>query len=963
MHSYGLFSASEQNILQQKPIPLQNVKVSAKVIDVISEVTIYQIYKYSESNQSQAIYKFPILPSSAICDFEFKVDGREIKGIVEETEQATKEYEEAIKDGYIACTIEDQSPDLFYCFVGTILPGQTIEIRLIYVSELRQDTKSEGIKFILPTAIAPKYNYYSLEKQLEGKNFEFENNLTECELESCKIEISVTCRMTSVITSIESPTHATISEVDANNVRLARVDLNEKIGYLENDFVLVFSSQGLDKPRALYEYDPDTDTNCVMLTLAPQCTLYTGETEFIFIVDISFSQTLRKIMKALELAIYSLPESSLFNIISQNTYLFPNKSQQYSQKTFDAAIEFLQSQQINSNEFNLQSTLQSIFGTLSNVPTKIFYITNSYSIIHQFEQLVELFRQQRTVNDESNFFTLFIGDDNSNDICNCFEFLTKLGKGYSTFAKCDDAYEIKIISIVKNSLEIPLINYEFHHLEDSENIDVELIDYNKEVLDDVEGNTEESSHNLDDSIYIIPNNEDYEENHEESSQQLDSSIYIIPNISHNNNHQTLKFQQAPTEIPLIYNKQNSVVYFLLDKGIKPSKKISVMAQSQQGLVQFHVSLDPRALNFKFIHTLAAKKFIEENDPIQGKPFIGSNPKIKDQVISLGKMYNIISTYTSFLAIHKREKSSTSKEFINKPISIFHHRKPNYNSSTYFNFKDFTKRLIPPSNTSTSTSSELNDLNDLNINSGSLSRYTDNLTSITSNLLSNPVLFVKDGVDEVMNKYSYETLTLGIRHKHPIYYLGNGMVTYGSAVYQVVRKFERFPIFGGLFVKPVVRFIDDSVINKTREELSFEDFDKHFKENIFESNEEMVNPRVVHVETLFSFLKLFSFDGRILNENSFYEFFGKGNANVLDQMNLTVDDDVECWLIAISLAYFEIILWEEFKEESSMCYQKSEKALKQMILVEDGEDFNEKYNELLEKAREWIKCWLDNVYWH
>ncbi|CAG8565988.1 9365_t:CDS:10 [Funneliformis mosseae] len=864
MHSYGLFSASEKNIQQHKPIPLQNVKVSAKVIDVISEVTIYQTYKYAESNQSQAIYKFPILPSSAICDFEVKVDDREIKGIVEEAEQATKEYEEALKNGNIACTIEDQSPDLFYCFVGTILPGQTIEIKLIYVSELQQDTKSEGIRFTLPTAIAPKYNHYSLEKQLEGKNFELENNLNECELESCKIEISVTCRMTSVITSIESPTHATISEVDTNNVRLARVDLNEKIGYLENDFVLVFSSQGLDKPRALVEYNSSTDTNCVMLTLVPQCVPYTGETEFIFIVDVSFSQTLRKCMKALELAIYSLPENSLFNIISQNTYLFPDENKR------------------------------------SNIPKNIFYITNSYLIIHQFEQLVELFQQQRTINDESNFFTLFIGDDNSNDICNSFESLTKLGKGYSMFTKCNDAFEIKLISIVKNSLEIPLTDYEFH-LEDPENI--------------------ESSHHLDNSTYIIPNNEDYvEDNHEESSHQLDNSIFLIPNISHNNNHQRPVLQQVPAEIPLIYNKQNSVVYFLLEKGIKPPKVISVKAKFQD-LVQFHVTLDPRALKLKFIHTLAAKKFIEEN---QGKPSVGSNPKIKDQVISLGKMYNLISTYTSFLAINKRGESSTSKEFNNHPISIFHYHKPNYNSSTYFNFKDFTKKNFPPSYTPISTSSELIDLQNLNTQSGLLSRCTDNLT----NLISNPVLFVKDSVDEVMNKYSDEKLTLGIRHKHPIYYLGNGMVNSGSAAYQVARKFERFPIFGGLFVKPVVRFIDESVVKKSREELNVEEFDKHFKENLFESHEEMVNPRVVHVETLFSFLKLFSFDGTILDESRFYEFFGK-----------------------------------EFKEESIMCYHKSEKALKQMIKVEDYEDFDEKYNELLEKAREWIKLWLDNVYWH
>ena len=158
----------------------------------------------------------------------------------------------------------------------------------------------------------------------------------------------------------------------------------------------------------------------------------------------------------------------------------------------------------------------------------------------------------------------------------------------------------------------------------------------------------------------------------------------------------------------------------------------------------------------------------------------------------------------------------------------------------------------------------------------LSRYTGNLASLTSNLLSNPVSFVKDNLDNVMNQYSYEKLTLGIRHKHPIYYLGNGLVIYGSVVYKIVRKFETFPVFGELFVRPVIRFIDDSIINhqRKREESSTEEFDR---ENIFESHEEMVNPRIAHIETLFSFLAI----------NKLNEIFSKTPSSSDDNNNTPI----------------------------------------------------------------------------
>jgi von Willebrand factor A domain-containing protein 5 len=61
-------------------------------------VTITQTYKNVERRTIEALYKFPIHESAAVCDFEAEIDKqRKIKGIVKEAKEAAKEYTEAIQ--------------------------------------------------------------------------------------------------------------------------------------------------------------------------------------------------------------------------------------------------------------------------------------------------------------------------------------------------------------------------------------------------------------------------------------------------------------------------------------------------------------------------------------------------------------------------------------------------------------------------------------------------------------------------------------------------------------------------------------------------------------------------------------------------------------------------------------------------------------------------------------------------
>ncbi|CAJ0889422.1 5249_t:CDS:2 [Entrophospora sp. SA101] len=299
MQCYGLICVSPDS--QEKPIPLQNVKVEANVVDMIAE----------EDKNIEALYKFPIYEAAAVCDFEAEIDGKyKIKGIVKEAKQAASDYKEAVEKGHSAYLLEEQLSDVFQCSIGNLKSNQTVVIKITYVTELKHDSENEKIRFVLPTCIAERYGSSSSTAN-DGKKLA-PDDVKYSGKANYELDLKVNCKMTSTIQSIESPSHLISTELNVDgNSKISNVILAEHITYLDKDFVLVVKSEDLDKPRAFLEYNPKTESNCLMLTLVPKFSLNPIQTEIVFIVDRSGSmqgEPIKKAGQALELFLRSLPE-------------------------------------------------------------------------------------------------------------------------------------------------------------------------------------------------------------------------------------------------------------------------------------------------------------------------------------------------------------------------------------------------------------------------------------------------------------------------------------------------------------------------------------------------------------------------------------------------------------------------------------------------------------------------------
>jgi len=104
-----------------------------------------------------AKYTFPLYESCAVISFRCYVGTQLIEGIIKEKEEASATYQEAVEQLEPAGLLEYQTSDVFSTSLGNIPPGETVKVEIEYIMELKHDAEVDGLRFTIPTSIAPRY--------------------------------------------------------------------------------------------------------------------------------------------------------------------------------------------------------------------------------------------------------------------------------------------------------------------------------------------------------------------------------------------------------------------------------------------------------------------------------------------------------------------------------------------------------------------------------------------------------------------------------------------------------------------------------------------------------------------------------------------------------------------------------------------------------------------------------------
>jgi hypothetical protein len=106
---------------------------------------------------SSAKYTFPLFESSAIVSFRCHIGKRVIEGTIKEKEEASATYEAAIQRHEFASLLEQHQTDVFSTSLGNIGAGEQVKVEIEYIMELKHDAEVDGLRFTIPTSVAPRY--------------------------------------------------------------------------------------------------------------------------------------------------------------------------------------------------------------------------------------------------------------------------------------------------------------------------------------------------------------------------------------------------------------------------------------------------------------------------------------------------------------------------------------------------------------------------------------------------------------------------------------------------------------------------------------------------------------------------------------------------------------------------------------------------------------------------------------
>ena len=137
-------------------LPLKATDVEVNISGPIADVRVTQVYRNEGTRAIEAKYVFPGSTRAAVYGMNVRLGERLITAKIREKQQARIDYDAAKKEGRTAALLEQQLPNVFQMNVANILPGDEVRVELRY-TELLVPQGGE-YKFVFPTVVGPRYN-------------------------------------------------------------------------------------------------------------------------------------------------------------------------------------------------------------------------------------------------------------------------------------------------------------------------------------------------------------------------------------------------------------------------------------------------------------------------------------------------------------------------------------------------------------------------------------------------------------------------------------------------------------------------------------------------------------------------------------------------------------------------------------------------------------------------------------
>lgn len=406
--------------------PLKKTSVTADINGVIADIHVVQSYANEGTSPINACYVFPASTKVTVHGMQMQIGSQLVTAKIKEKEEAKEEFEEAKEEGKSASLLSEERPNVFTMNIANIMPGDKVSVDLHYTELL---TPTDGVyQFVYPTVSGPRYVGPVIDDSGTREEWTATPYLPEGTDPKDQYDIRVSLSAAVPITELASGSHEIMVDWEGNTS--AVVSLADASDYAGNrDFILDYRMTGQDISTGLM-LNKGENENFFMLMVQPpeRCDMENiPPREYIFVLDISGSMSGYPLQTAKELIrnlVSDLRETDTFNLI-----LFSGASIQMSEKSVPAnkeninkAIQIIDRQE-GSGGTELAPALREAIAIpgKADVARSIVVITDGY--IYGEEEIFEIIHENTGSMD---FFPFGIGRGVNR---NLIEGIAKTGQG------------------------------------------------------------------------------------------------------------------------------------------------------------------------------------------------------------------------------------------------------------------------------------------------------------------------------------------------------------------------------------------------------------------------------------------------------------------------------------------------------------------------------------------------------
>lgn len=237
-------------------LPLKHTGAEVNIAGVIADVKVTQIYANEGKKPLEAIYVFPGSTRAAVYAMTMTIGQRKLVAKIEKKETARQAYEQAKLEGKTASLLEQQNPNVFQMNVANILPGDKITVELRYTELL---VPSEGVyEFAYPTVVGPRYSNQPLETATNDDRWVANPYLKSGEKPTYTFDINTRINAGMPIQEVACLSHkVNVNFADAST---AKISLNKELDGGNRDYILKYRLAGNQVQSGLLIYEGENAT-------------------------------------------------------------------------------------------------------------------------------------------------------------------------------------------------------------------------------------------------------------------------------------------------------------------------------------------------------------------------------------------------------------------------------------------------------------------------------------------------------------------------------------------------------------------------------------------------------------------------------------------------------------------------------------------------------------------------------